>query len=136
MISMAGADRLPRKVFLPGNRLSVYLGQMPPGVLQCLRTNLTCGAAMAVPIVAIVGRPNVGKSSLFNWLAGRRIAIVDPTAGTTRDRLTALIEHDGTVFELMDTGGMGIQDSDNLTDQVEGQIRTGIDQAVAVLFVV
>src|SRR5271166_7121714 len=76
----------------------------------------------AVPIVTIVGRPNVGKSSLFNWLAGRRIAIVDPTAGVTRDRLSALVRADGRTFELTDTGGMGIQDVDNLTEDVERQI--------------
>jgi GTP-binding protein len=87
-------------------------------------------------VVAIVGRPNVGKSSLFNWLAGRRIAIVDPTAGVTRDRLSALVRADGRVFELTDTGGMGIQDVDNLTDDVERQIRFAIDQAAVVLFLV
>ncbi len=91
---------------------------------------------MAVPVVAIVGRPNVGKSSLFNCLAGRRIAIVDPTAGVTRDRLSALISADGRVFELTDTGGMGIQDVDNLTEDVERQIRFAIDQAAVVLFLV
>src|SRR5579862_9556731 len=91
---------------------------------------------MAMPVVAIIGRPNVGKSSLFNWLAGRRIAIVDPTAGVTRDRLSALISADGRVFELTDTGGMGIQDVDNLTEDVERQIRFAIDQAAVVLFLV
>ncbi len=91
---------------------------------------------MAVPVVAIVGRPNVGKSSLFNWMAGRRIAIVDPTAGVTRDRVSTLIKADGRFFELVDTGGMGIQDVDNLTAQVERQIETAIDQAAVVLFVV
>src|SRR5580765_2107430 len=65
---------------------------------------------MPVPLVAIVGRPNVGKSSLFNWLAGRRISIVDPTAGVTRDRIATLIEAGGRFFELIDTGGMGIED--------------------------
>ncbi len=91
---------------------------------------------MAVPVVAIVGRPNVGKSSLFNWLAGRRIAIVEPTAGVTRDRLSTLVRADGRVFELTDTGGMGIQDVDNLTDDVERQIRLAIDRAAVVLFLV
>ncbi|HXG08537.1 MAG TPA: ribosome biogenesis GTPase Der [Gemmataceae bacterium] len=91
---------------------------------------------MAVPVVAIVGRPNVGKSSLFNWLAGRRIAIVDATAGVTRDRLTTLIKTGDRFFELVDTGGMGIQDTDNLTVQVERQIETAIDQASVILFVV
>jgi len=71
--------------------------------------------------IAIVGRPNVGKSSLFNWLAGRRIAIVDPTAGVTRDRVSAPVTADGRYFELVDTGGMGIQDVDNLTAQIEQQ---------------
>src|SRR5262245_1944657 len=85
--------------------------------------------AMPLPTFAIVGRPNVGKSSLFNWLAGRRIAIVDPTAGVTRDRLSAPIEHDGRTFELVDTGGIGIQDSDNLTAEVERQIQIAIEQA-------
>jgi GTP-binding protein len=91
---------------------------------------------MPVPLVAIVGRPNVGKSSLFNWLAGKRISIVDPTAGVTRDRVTTLIEAGGRYFELVDTGGIGIEDSDNLTEEVEGQIKLAIEQAHVVLFVV
>src|SRR5215204_2063814 len=61
---------------------------------------------VSVPVVAIVGRPNVGKSSLFNWLAGRRIAIVDPTAGVTRDRVGTLIPVGKRYVELTDTGGM------------------------------
>ena len=96
----------------------------------------TEGGAVAVPVVAIVGRPNVGKSSLFNWLAGRRIAIVDPTAGVTRDRVSALVQADGRCFELVDTGGIGIVDADDLTAHVERQIETAIDQAAVVLFVV
>jgi GTP-binding protein len=91
---------------------------------------------MALPKVAIVGRPNVGKSSLFNWLANRRIAIVDPTAGVTRDRVSTLVEAGDRHFELVDTGGIGIEDVDNLTAEVEKQIALAIEQAHLILFVV
>jgi GTPase len=91
---------------------------------------------VTVPVVAIVGRPNVGKSSLFNWLAGRRIAIVDPTAGVTRDRISTLVPIDSRYVELVDTGGIGIADVDNLTEDIERQIATALDQAHVILFVV
>src|SRR5438067_5118881 len=84
---------------------------------------------VGIPAVVIVGRPNVGKSSLFNALAGRRIAIVDPTPGVTRDRLSTLVTAEQRYFDLVDTGGMGIEDSDNLTAEVESQIEAAIDQA-------
>lgn len=91
---------------------------------------------MALPLVTIVGRPNVGKSSLLNMLAGRRISIVDPTAGVTRDRIQTLCDHEGRYFEIVDTGGYGIADTDLLGEQVEKQIRFAVEQAVAILFVV
>ncbi|MBI2825925.1 MAG: ribosome biogenesis GTPase Der [Planctomycetia bacterium] len=91
---------------------------------------------MGIPQVVIVGRPNVGKSSLFNWLAGRRLAIVDDTAGVTRDRMTYLMCVDDRYFELVDTGGMGIDDVDNLTEDIEQQIDTALESADVVLFVV
>jgi len=87
-------------------------------------------------MVAIVGRPNVGKSSLFNWLAGRRISIVDPTAGVTRDRVSTLIQTEQRYVELVDTGGIGIEDVDNLTADVERQIQIAIEEAALILFVV
>src|SRR5262249_21260327 len=68
--------------------------------------------------------------------SGRRIAIVDPTAGVTRDRLSSLIKVQDRFFEIIDTGGMGIQDADNLTLQVEKQIETAIEEAHVILFVV
>ncbi|WP_414636408.1 ribosome biogenesis GTPase Der [Alienimonas chondri] len=88
-----------------------------------------------MPRIAIVGRPNVGKSSLFNWLAGERLSIVDPTAGVTRDRLTHLMHEGGRYFELIDTGGIGIVDSDALEEEIEGQIRVGLEMADVLLFV-
>ncbi|MBN1816311.1 MAG: ribosome biogenesis GTPase Der [Sedimentisphaerales bacterium] len=91
---------------------------------------------MALPIVTIVGRPNVGKSSLLNALAGEWISIVEPTAGVTRDRISTIVEHNGRFFELIDTGGYGIVDSDQLAEHVENQIRQAIEQANLVLFVV
>ena len=89
-----------------------------------------------LPVIAIVGRPNVGKSSLLNVLARRRISIVDPTAGTTRDRVSTLVEHRDAYFELVDTGGLGVEDSDRLTEHVEQQIRYAVAEANLILFVV
>ncbi|UCE58641.1 MAG: ribosome biogenesis GTPase Der [Phycisphaerales bacterium] len=91
---------------------------------------------MSLPIVAIVGRPNVGKSSLFNSIARRRTAIVDPTAGVTRDRITTICDLGESYFELVDTGGHGIVDRDDLGEHVERQIRYAIDLAKLILFVV
>ena len=61
---------------------------------------------MPRPVVALVGRPNVGKTTLFNRLAGERLAVVDDTPGTTRDRLVAEAEWEGVVFDIVDTGGI------------------------------
>ncbi|MDV6032321.1 MAG: ribosome biogenesis GTPase Der [Phycisphaera sp. RhM] len=91
---------------------------------------------MPVPQVAIVGRPNVGKSSLFNWLARRRLAIVDDYEGVTRDRMTTLIETEDQFFELTDTGGLGIEDPDDLTADVRRQIEFAINSADVILLVV
>ncbi len=91
---------------------------------------------MSVPKVAIVGRPNVGKSSLLNWLTRRRICVVDPSAGVTRDRVTFLMHEHNRYFELVDTGGIGIVDSDDLSEDIEKQIQKGIDDAAIILFVV
>lgn len=91
---------------------------------------------MPVPQVAIVGRPNVGKSSLFNWLARRRLAIVDNYEGVTRDRMTTLIEVDDRFFELIDTGGLGVEDADDLTADVRRQIELAINSADVILLVV
>ncbi len=86
--------------------------------------------------VAIVGRPNVGKSSLFNWLIGDRISIVDSVAGVTRDRITYILDHEGRTFELVDTGGIGIVDRDDLSEHIENQIAIALESAAMVLFVV
>mgnify|MGYP006278571611 CR=1 FL=1 len=96
---------------------------------------------MALPIVAIVGRPNVGKSSLLNRLTGKRISIVDPTPGVTRDRISVPLPLDDTdentgYVELVDTGGMGIEDSGDLTREVEDQISFALSAAALILFVV
>lgn len=133
---------------------------------------------MSLPQVVIVGRPNVGKSSILNWIAGKLVSVVDPTAGVTRDRVTYLVSHthsdappvqyppadfDDTAsgddlesegaeptdkavvelpnrheryFELVDTGGMGVVDVDDLSSDVEYQIQTAIESADVVVFVV
>ncbi len=89
---------------------------------------------MGLPTVAIVGRPNVGKSSLLNALAGEMISIVEPTAGVTRDRVSTFINRDDRYFELIDTGGYGIVDADELSNHIEQQIFQAIMTATLVIF--
>ena len=91
---------------------------------------------MPLPKVAIVGRPNVGKSALLNRLVGRRVSIVHATPGVTRDRVSVKVEAGDRTFELTDTGGMGLDDPDNLTDHVEAQIWSAIHESDLLLFVV
>jgi GTP-binding protein len=91
---------------------------------------------MPIPQVSIIGRPNVGKSSIFNWLAGRRLAIVEDIAGVTRDRMTFLLHEDDRYFEIVDTGGIGINDVDDLDQEIEAQIEIGIQSGALLLFVV
>lgn len=91
---------------------------------------------MGIPRVAIVGRPNVGKSSLLNWMSGKLISVVDPTAGVTRDRVTWVMHEHDRYFELVDTGGIGIVDSDDLSDDIERHIQMGLDDCDLLLFVV
>lgn len=100
------------------------------------RNPLDKNCIMSVPKVAIVGRPNVGKSSIMNWLAHKRISVVDPMAGVTRDRVKYLMHIDDRYFELIDTGGVGIVDVGELSDEVDTQIRIAMEEADLILFVV
>ncbi|KRN88884.1 ribosome biogenesis GTPase Der [Ligilactobacillus ceti] len=90
---------------------------------------------MANPIVAIVGRPNVGKSTIFNRLAGERISIVEDIPGVTRDRIYATSEWLGRSFNIIDTGGIDIGDEPFLT-QITEQAQIAIDEADVIVFVV
>jgi len=87
-------------------------------------------------MIAIVGRPNVGKSSLLNVLVGERVSIVEPTPGVTRDRVSAVCQLGDVFVELVDTGGYGIDDVDQLTEEVTRQVRYAIERANLILFVV
>ena len=91
---------------------------------------------MSLPIVAIVGRPNVGKSSLLNCLVGKRIAIVDAAAGVTRDRISSPVPIGEGYVEVIDTGGFGIEDVDDLTEHITSQIDYAIASADLILFIV
>ena len=90
---------------------------------------------MGKPIVAVVGRPNVGKSTLFNRLAGERISIVQDTPGVTRDRIYADVEWTGRKFTLIDTGGMEIGTEDIIVKQILQQAEIAIETADVILFV-
>ena len=87
-------------------------------------------------LVAIVGRPNVGKSTLFNRLTESRRAIVDETAGTTRDRQYGKVEWGGREFSIVDTGGWVVNSEDIFEGEINKQVQVAIEQADEVLFVV
>ncbi len=85
-------------------------------------------------LVAIVGRPNVGKSTLFNRLVGQRQAIVDSTAGTTRDRHYGKTDWNGREFSVIDTGGYSVGSDDVFEDDIRRQVMLAIDEADVILF--
>ena len=91
---------------------------------------------MSKPIVAIVGRPNVGKSTLFNSLAGENISIVKDTPGVTRDRIYADVEWLNRAFTLIDTGGIEPESSDIILSQMREQAQIAIDTADVIIFLV
>jgi GTPase len=93
-------------------------------------------ADMKLPVVAIVGRPNVGKSSLLNALAGKLISIVQDMPGVTRDRISTPLQINGKFIELVDTGGYGFEDEQGLTDHIKDQIHLAVSRASLVLFIV
>src|SRR6202035_2281156 len=89
---------------------------------------------MPRPIVAIVGRPNVGKSTLFNRMLGWRKAIVDPQSGLTRDRLYGVAEWSGREFTVVDTAGLDLDTAkDPSREAIEAQTRIAIDQAQVIV---
>ncbi len=90
---------------------------------------------MAKPVVAIVGRPNVGKSTLFNKLIGQRLSIVDDTPGVTRDRIYGDCEWEGRKFSLVDTGGIEPSASDAILSQMRAQAQLAIDAADVIVLV-
>ncbi|MEE1169571.1 MAG: ribosome biogenesis GTPase Der [Anaerovoracaceae bacterium] len=91
---------------------------------------------MSKPVVAVVGRPNVGKSTLFNKLVGQRISIVEDTPGVTRDRIYAEAEWCGTHFALIDTGGIEPSNSEIIPRQMRAQAEIAMETADVILFMV
>ncbi len=90
---------------------------------------------MTLPTVCIVGRPNVGKSTLFNKLVGKKISIIEDTPGVTRDRIYGEVTYQGKKFNLIDTGGLDISKED-FNDEIKTQVEIGILEADKIIFVV
>jgi GTP-binding protein len=90
---------------------------------------------MAKPLVAIIGRPNVGKSTLFNKIIGKRLSIVEDTPGVTRDRLYSDAEWCGRRFTVIDTGGLSMDESDSMLKHIRRQAETAIETCDCIIFV-
>ena len=91
---------------------------------------------MAKPIVSIIGRPNVGKSTLFNKLVGKRLSITEDTPGITRDRLYSEVEWQNNHFTLVDTGGLELDDSGDFNKDIENQANLAIDSSDLIILLV
>lgn len=89
-----------------------------------------------MPAVVIVGRPNVGKSTLFNRITGQRRSIVGDEPGITRDRIHGFATHEGKRFELIDTGGVVVSDADFIPSQILAQARVALEHAAQVIFLI
>ena len=94
------------------------------------------GFSMSKPLVAVVGRPNVGKSTFFNRIVGRRVSIVEDTPGVTRDRIYAEAEWSGVHFALIDTGGIEPDSDDIILSQMREQAEVAMENADVILFMV
>src|SRR5216683_1512170 len=94
------------------------------------------GAGSQRPAIAIVGRPNVGKSTLFNKIVGSRRAIVGDESGMTRDRLYSPAEWGGREFRVIDTGGIIPEDKEFIPAEIFRQARVAFDEAAAIVMVV
>ena len=90
---------------------------------------------MKIPTVAIVGRPNVGKSTIFNKLIGKKIAIIEDTPGVTRDRIYGTVNYNNYKFHLIDTGGIDVSEED-FNDEIIIQANIAIEEADTIIFVV
>ncbi|HEY3347227.1 MAG TPA: ribosome biogenesis GTPase Der, partial [Nitrospirota bacterium] len=90
---------------------------------------------MSIPTVAIIGRPNVGKSTLFNRIIGKRLAVVEDIPGVTRDRNYAVAEYDDRSFNLVDTGGFEPVSQDDVFSQMREQTNLAIEEADVIIFV-
>ena len=102
-------------------------------ILRCI--NIEGGIMMPLPVVAVVGRPNVGKSTLFNKLIGKRLSIVEDTPGVTRDRIYSKCEWLGHEFMLVDTGGIEPSSNDTILVQMRRQAEIAIDKADVIILV-
>ena len=90
---------------------------------------------MRIPVVALVGRPNVGKSTIFNRLVGKKVSIIEDTPGVTRDRIYGMVNHEGYRFHLIDTGGIDTSE-EVFNNEIKLQAELAIDEADVVVFVV